>query len=115
MQIVNKSAANGISEKSKTAEITTHLFFFQAEDGIRDLTVTGETCALPISSSCSTSRSPTRWCAPPKASTSARSYTRNNGARGHPPSGGGEDAQGDRRAEARARERAHGSGRPQSC
>src|SRR5256886_786576 len=29
-------------------------FFFQAEDGIRDLTVTGvQTCALPISSSCS--------------------------------------------------------------
>src|SRR3989475_2197912 len=28
-------------------------FFFQAEDGIRDLTVTGvQTCALPISSSC---------------------------------------------------------------
>src|SRR2546430_13530903 len=27
------------------------LFFFQAEDGIRDLTVTGvQTCALPISS-----------------------------------------------------------------
>src|SRR2546423_11464697 len=25
-------------------------FFCQAEDGIRDLTVTGETCALPISS-----------------------------------------------------------------
>src|SRR5256886_10358931 len=31
-----------------------HLFFFfQAEDGIRDLTVTGvQTCALPISSAC---------------------------------------------------------------
>src|SRR2546430_9088726 len=28
-------------------------FFFQAEDGIRDLTVTGvQTCALPISSHC---------------------------------------------------------------
>src|SRR2546430_10329927 len=28
-----------------------HIFFFQAEDGIRDLTVTGvQTCALPISS-----------------------------------------------------------------
>src|SRR2546430_16527370 len=27
-----------------------HVFFFQAEDGIRDLTVTGvQTCALPIS------------------------------------------------------------------
>src|SRR2546427_6817352 len=31
------------------AEIQTKLFFFQAEDGIRDLTVTGvQTCALPI-------------------------------------------------------------------
>src|SRR5688572_32158748 len=30
-------------------------FFFQAEDGIRDLTVTGvQTCALPISGSTST-------------------------------------------------------------
>src|SRR5256886_9131117 len=29
---------------------TFHCFFFQAEDGIRDLTVTGvQTCALPIS------------------------------------------------------------------
>src|SRR2546430_4249696 len=29
------------------------LFFFQAEDGIRDLTVTGvQTCALPISPPC---------------------------------------------------------------
>src|SRR5690554_7040410 len=26
----------------------TKLFFFQAEDGIRDADVTGETCALPI-------------------------------------------------------------------
>src|SRR5256886_5798311 len=30
-----------------------HFFFFQAEDGIRDLTVTGvQTCALPISAIC---------------------------------------------------------------
>src|SRR2546430_12691738 len=30
--------------------VYTFLFFFQAEDGIRDLTVTGvQTCALPIS------------------------------------------------------------------
>src|SRR2546427_12943518 len=29
--------------------LTLHIFFFQAEDGIRDLTVTGvQTCALPI-------------------------------------------------------------------
>src|SRR2546430_2960792 len=30
-------------------ELFLHFFFFQAEDGIRDLTVTGvQTCALPI-------------------------------------------------------------------
>src|SRR2546422_6372330 len=37
------------------AEIVSHvlfIFFFQAEDGIRDVAVTGvQTCALPISSS----------------------------------------------------------------
>src|SRR2546430_15704352 len=42
------------------------LFFFQAEDGIRDLTVTGvQTCALPISTTSARSRRPTasagRW------------------------------------------------------
>src|SRR2546430_468338 len=32
-----------------TTGYTDHVFFFQAEDGIRDLTVTGvQTCALPI-------------------------------------------------------------------
>src|SRR2546430_12691333 len=32
---------------------TNYFFFFQAEDGIRDLTVTGvQTCALPICSLC---------------------------------------------------------------
>src|SRR2546430_11265763 len=35
------------------------IFFFQAEDGIRDLTVTGvQTCALPISSISSSPRLP---------------------------------------------------------
>src|SRR2546430_6400904 len=34
-------------------EVATHFFFFQAEDGIRDLTVTGvQTCALPILALC---------------------------------------------------------------
>src|SRR5688572_31125577 len=34
----------------KAVEIMFSIFFFQAEDGIRDLTVTGvQTCALPIS------------------------------------------------------------------
>src|SRR2546430_7330267 len=33
-------------------DVRLYVFFFQAEDGIRDLTVTGvQTCALPISSS----------------------------------------------------------------
>src|SRR2546430_10529002 len=34
---------------TKSATCSMYLFFFQAEDGIRDLTVTGvQTCALPI-------------------------------------------------------------------
>src|SRR2546430_7571174 len=38
-----------------------YFFFFQAEDGIRDLTVTGvQTCALPISSCTGTARIPGR-------------------------------------------------------
>src|SRR2546429_6835691 len=36
------------------------VFFFQAEDGIRDVAVTGvQTCALPISSACWTARTAT--------------------------------------------------------
>src|SRR5437867_12590242 len=36
------------------------LFFFQAEDGIRDRTVTGvQTCALPISSAAASTAGPT--------------------------------------------------------
>src|SRR2546430_11103527 len=36
--------------KSSSYAHLDHIFFFQAEDGIRDLTVTGvQTCALPIS------------------------------------------------------------------
>src|SRR6267143_2494888 len=35
------------------AELSLYIFFFQAEDGIRDGTVTGvQTCALPISTRC---------------------------------------------------------------
>src|SRR2546430_11356779 len=38
-------------------------FFFQAEDGIRDLTVTGvQTCALPICAACLRLRQP-QWLA----------------------------------------------------
>src|SRR2546427_6814160 len=37
-------------------------FFFQAEDGIRDLTVTGvQTCALPIWSALRGLSKPSRW------------------------------------------------------
>src|SRR5205085_7282128 len=55
-------------------------FFFQAEDGIRDLTVTGvQTCALPISSPFSMRRLPSMRPAttsgPPVAATSARTVS----------------------------------------
>src|SRR2546430_9746764 len=43
---------SGFAAGEKTARVLccSSLFFFQAEDGIRDLTVTGvQTCALPIS------------------------------------------------------------------
>src|SRR2546430_10392773 len=37
------------TRRHSTHEIDVQFFFFQAEDGIRDLTVTGvQTCALPI-------------------------------------------------------------------
>src|SRR5207245_8129312 len=50
------------------------VFFFQAEDGIRDATVTGvQTCALPISSA-----SCCRWC---DGSTACWGYGRRSGAR----------------------------------
>src|SRR5688572_32532572 len=52
-------------------------FFFQAEDGIRDLTVTGvQTCALPISMRTHwtrTAKSPARSC-----STTPRTWRRRN-------------------------------------
>src|SRR5699024_11901131 len=48
-------------------------FFFQAEDGIRDRNVTGvQTCALPISSSCSP-RYSSDWVMMYSRSTSSRS------------------------------------------
>src|SRR2546427_6165846 len=56
-------------------------FFFQAEDGIRDLTVTGvQTCALPISarwprSPCSCSPWPHRWAGRAPGSRRPRSST----------------------------------------
>src|SRR2546430_10990394 len=45
-----------LSSSSRCLSVTV-FFFFQAEDGIRDLTVTGvQTCALPISVSCDEAR-----------------------------------------------------------
>src|SRR5256886_3317267 len=48
--IESKCAFNAIEEMQRTfREMSFWCFFFQAEDGIRDLTVTGvQTCALPI-------------------------------------------------------------------
>src|SRR2546430_8869041 len=60
-------------------------FFFQAEDGIRDLTVTGvQTCALPISIADRSPRefirprSSPRWRGLPEAPASDRKSTRLN-------------------------------------
>src|SRR2546427_13310395 len=52
----------------------TCFFFFQAEDGIRDLTVTGvQTCALPISPSAAKARAIARPMPPPApVTTTAR-------------------------------------------
>src|SRR2546422_515386 len=45
-------------------------FFFQAEDGIRDVAVTGvQTCALPISSSTEPAASPARGTLRPQLAT----------------------------------------------
>src|SRR5256886_6464221 len=58
---------------------TVFLFFFQAEDGIRDLTVTGvQTCALPIFSSSASRRARTdgafsAWLSSPAVGTADRS------------------------------------------
>src|SRR6266508_4608359 len=47
-RIVQWGVANEVCQLSEHV-ITSHLFFFQAEDGIRDGHVTGvQTCALPI-------------------------------------------------------------------
>src|SRR2546430_8635948 len=44
---------NAITGDRITITINFYVFFFQAEDGIRDLTVTGvQTCALPIYAYC---------------------------------------------------------------
>src|SRR5256886_5536005 len=59
---------------SRTASLHHSYFFFQAEDGIRDLTVTGvQTCALPIS--CAPSSRPTRSFTRTRRRPSRRSPT----------------------------------------
>src|SRR2546430_6187135 len=56
-------------------------FFFQAEDGIRDLTVTGvQTCALPILQAVVQSGYPTNWTlsfVPPAYRITEIQYSRN--------------------------------------
>src|SRR2546430_3167639 len=52
------TVVGGGGDQGVRSIMVSHPFFFQAEDGIRDLTVTGvQTCALPISSSRSQKRS----------------------------------------------------------
>src|SRR2546430_7675249 len=77
------SASAGMLQAPKSAPgrlcLRAFRFFFQAEDGIRDLTVTGvQTCALPISSmTCCASRSNfstgTQGCGPTPHTASERS------------------------------------------
>src|SRR5256886_4596343 len=54
MPVERREQAEGSKARQRAAFVgrdqQQHFFFFQAEDGIRDLTVTGvQTCALPIS------------------------------------------------------------------
>src|SRR5207245_3489948 len=60
------------------AERAAFVFFFQAEDGIRDATVTGvQTCALPISSTAARSVASSRkWSLSAAAAFSSASCTR---------------------------------------
>src|SRR5688572_31417231 len=58
-------------------------FFFQAEDGIRDLTVTGvQTCALPIWATTASSTCPPRNCSPTTSPPNA--LARSTPRRRHP-------------------------------
>src|SRR2546429_8837002 len=61
-------------------------FFFQAEDGIRDVAVTGvQTCALPISAATASAKSMFLGGVPSKQTTwSTRSKRSNQGGRGSP-------------------------------
>src|SRR2546430_12278493 len=49
LNCVLEEASNTVLYSPQSGQILFMFFFFQAEDGIRDLTVTGvQTCALPI-------------------------------------------------------------------
>src|SRR2546430_2020634 len=75
---MSRTPSSCIRLSSVIAAVTWLFFFFQAEDGIRDLTVTGvQTCALPISAVVECVRSPPelkllllRSNAPPRTTTS---------------------------------------------
>src|SRR2546430_1211529 len=82
------------SNATQSASILCLFFFFQAEDGIRDLTVTGvQTCALPISRRADRSPCPWTWLdARSRDKASGRLYERlfirhwntwSNGTRSH--------------------------------
>src|SRR5260221_7936017 len=59
-------------------DYNSYLFFFQAEDGIRDHCVTGvQTCALPISNLHFSGRSSTKSLLPSKESRGCFSIQRN--------------------------------------
>src|SRR5256886_13572522 len=93
-----------------SAEATrgTHFFFFQAEDGIRDLTVTGvQTCALPIyvglrSAPCS--HASANFNAPP-ASSESYARTAAAAATAAGPTRPGESSDCSRHGEGRSEER----------
>src|SRR2546430_13210763 len=67
--------SDGCLVRSRPLCVFFFFFFFQAEDGIRDLTVTGvQTCALPIS--------PRRWRAPKRLGpSSSHRWRRRSGDR----------------------------------
>src|SRR5215217_2644051 len=60
-QIAENSGVEGSIVVGKIMESKSDFFFFQAEDGIRDIGVTGvQTCALPISAGLRLSATPRR-------------------------------------------------------
>src|SRR5437764_8594983 len=61
-------------------------FFFQAEDGIRDTSVTGvQTCALPICTRASSARQPTSSPSGTRRNRVCRSESLNHGEQGGEP------------------------------